>query len=201
MVVSLYISDIPKEINKEELAYIFKSYNGYKEIRMKVSNNDKRKIAFVDFETESEAIFAKNELQGYKFNNDDKGILLKFSDNNKNGVKAEKREPNQRVMLGRKRETPMDDRRPRSSMNNRSDDRYSNREKIPARERNSGNKYDPIQSINSNNNIPSSNSALLGNSNNQVMDILSYISSSGHNKAQDSMSVMMNKNMMGGNGI
>jgi RNA recognition motif-containing protein len=78
MVISLYVSEIPKNISKEDMAQLFKTLEGFKEIRMKVSNNDKRKIAFVDYDSDSEAKFAQETLQGFKFSAEDKGIHIKL---------------------------------------------------------------------------------------------------------------------------
>jgi hypothetical protein len=84
MVVSLYICEIPKNIGEKELENIFKEMNGFREIRIKGS--DTRKIAFADFESESEAKFAMETLQNFKFGKDDlKGIHIKFSANMKGG--------------------------------------------------------------------------------------------------------------------
>jgi hypothetical protein len=46
---------------------------------------DKSKIAFIDFENEKYANFAKEYLQGFKFTNEDKGIIIKFSENARYG--------------------------------------------------------------------------------------------------------------------
>ena len=85
MVVSLYICEIPKNVTKQDIENIFCEFDGYKETRMKGNDIDKRKIAFVDYETESNARFALETLNGFKFSVNDKGIFIKFSDNNKNG--------------------------------------------------------------------------------------------------------------------
>ena len=85
MVVSLYICEIPKSVTKQDIENIFCEFDGYKETRMKGNDIDKRKIAFVDYESESNARFALETLNGFKFSVNDKGIFIKFSDNNKSG--------------------------------------------------------------------------------------------------------------------
>ena len=102
MSVSLYICEIPHTVNKSDLEQIFGEMEGYKECRMKAMN-DKRKIAFVDFDSEREAKFALETLQGFRFQEDDKGIYIKFSDNTKGGGtqgsnKREERHPNERLL-------------------------------------------------------------------------------------------------------
>ena len=83
MVVSLYICEIPKNVTKQDIENIFCEFDGYKETRMKGNDIDKRKIAFVDYQSESNARFALETLNGFKFSVNDKGIFIKFSDNNK----------------------------------------------------------------------------------------------------------------------
>ena len=85
MVVSLYICEIPKNVTKKDIENIFCEFDGYKETRMKGNDADKRKIAFVDYEAESNGRFALETLNGFKFSVNDKGIFIKFSDNNKTG--------------------------------------------------------------------------------------------------------------------
>ena len=89
MVVSLYICEIPKNVTKQDIENIFCEFDGSKETRMKGNDIDKRKIAFVDYESDSNARFALETLNGFKFSVHDKGIFIKFSDNNKNGDNQE----------------------------------------------------------------------------------------------------------------
>lgn len=100
MVVSLYICEIPKNTTKKDIEDLFIDMEGYRETRMK-GTNDKRKIAFVDYEHEDEARFAMNALQGFKFSPEDKGLIIKFSDNTKNGQNQPKKDRDE--YLSRKR--------------------------------------------------------------------------------------------------
>jgi hypothetical protein len=84
MVVSLYVCEIPKNVNKNDLEELFKSMDGYIECRVK-GLNEMRKIAFIDFKDLSQARFAMDTLQGFKFSPSDKGLIIKVSDNTKGG--------------------------------------------------------------------------------------------------------------------
>lgn len=84
MVVSLYICEIPINVTKQDIENLFGDLEGYRETRTKGAQ-DRRKIAFVDFDSEKEAKFAMNTLQGFKFSEQDRGLILKFSDNSKGG--------------------------------------------------------------------------------------------------------------------
>jgi RNA recognition motif-containing protein len=85
MVISLYICEIPRNVDKSDLEDLFKSMDGYLDSRVKPTN-DMRKIAFVDFREEKQAIFALETLQGFKFSPEDKGLIIKISDNTKGGL-------------------------------------------------------------------------------------------------------------------
>jgi hypothetical protein len=191
MVVSLYISDIPRNRNKEDLVQVFGKQSGFIEARLKVSNNDKRKIAFCDFETETEANQALKNLQGLKFSHEDKGISIKFSDNNKNGVKlsSSKKDGSPRLMMGRKRRPENEDRRHPSiddekqlykEKNSRDRDTRENRDySRDNRDRenkhtNMNAKYDPIQSL--------GNSNIANNNANQLAEFLAMINNNNLNK-------------------
>ena len=89
MVVSLYVCQIPESVTKEDIIGAFSAVSGYIDTRIKYMP-DKSKIAFIDFENEKNANFAKESLQGFKFTNEDKGIIIKFSENARYG-KIEKR--------------------------------------------------------------------------------------------------------------
>jgi RNA recognition motif-containing protein len=82
MVVSIYVCEIPKNINKKDIENLFSDYDGYIETRMK-GTNDNRKIAFVDYESEKDALFVIDTLQSFRFAPEDKGLILKISDNSK----------------------------------------------------------------------------------------------------------------------
>ncbi len=84
MVVSLYICEIPKNILRKDVEDLFRVMEGYIETRMK-NTNDRRKIAFIDFQSENDARFAMNTYQAFKFSQDERGLIIKFSDNNKTG--------------------------------------------------------------------------------------------------------------------
>ena len=84
MVVSLYVCEIPNKVTKEDLDNLFSEIEGYIETRTKVAN-DKRTIAFIDYQTEKDAKCARETLQGFKFTDKDKGLIIKISDNTKGG--------------------------------------------------------------------------------------------------------------------
>ena len=84
MVVSLYVCQIPENVTKEDIIEAFSAVSGYIDTRIKYMP-DKSKIAFIDFENEKYANFAKEYLQGFKFTNEDKGIIIKFSENARYG--------------------------------------------------------------------------------------------------------------------
>jgi hypothetical protein len=85
MVISLYVCEIPKNVDKNDLEELFKSMEGYIECRIKGAN-EIRKIAFIDFKEAGQAKFAMDTLQGFKFAPSDKGLIIKISDNTKGGV-------------------------------------------------------------------------------------------------------------------
>jgi RNA recognition motif-containing protein len=95
MVISLYICEIPRNVDKSDLEDLFKSMDGYLDSRVKPTN-DMRKIAFVDFREEKQAIFALETLQGFKFSPEDKGLIIKISDNTKGGITQPKYKNNKR---------------------------------------------------------------------------------------------------------
>lgn len=83
MVVSLYVCQIPSNVTKDDIINIFHEVDGYIDTRIKTMS-DKGKIAFIDFENETNANFAKETLQGFKFSEGDKGLIIKISENSKN---------------------------------------------------------------------------------------------------------------------
>jgi hypothetical protein len=87
MVVSLYVCQIPSNVTKEDIINIFHEVDGYIDTRIKIMT-DKGKIAFIDFENESNANFAKETLQGFKFSEGDKGLIIKISENSKVKTKS-----------------------------------------------------------------------------------------------------------------
>lgn len=119
MVTSLYICEIPRNIDKENIHGLFCSFEGYRETRIKITSNKDKKIAFVDFDSESDARFAMDQRQGYKFYPTDRGILINFADKNKQGSSQSVDE----AALGRKRFRSRDEDRRRSRPRDRSPDR------------------------------------------------------------------------------
>ena len=85
MVISLYVCEIPMNVSKKDLDNIFAEIEGFKESRLKITN-DKRKIAFIDYETEKDAKFALETLQGFRFSQEDRGMFIKISDNTIGGT-------------------------------------------------------------------------------------------------------------------
>jgi len=142
MVVSLYICEIPKNILKKDIEDLFRVMEGYIETRMK-NTNDRRKIAFIDYHSENDARFAMNTYQCFKFNHDDRGLIIKFSDNTKTGQSQPKKEREE--FLNRKRKHS-GERSSRNKYRNHSNDNSSERD-------------DDSSVINNNNN----NSSNLGN--------------------------------------
>lgn len=89
MVVSLYVGQIPDNVTQEDIVNIFSELEGYIDSRLKTINQNKR-IAFIDFDNERNACFAKSTLQGFQFTEKDKGIVIQYS-NNKKYNKSEQR--------------------------------------------------------------------------------------------------------------
>ena len=124
MVVSLYICEIPKNILKKDIEDLFRAMEGYIETRMK-NTNDRRKIAFIDYQTENDARFALNTYQGFKFSSDERGLIIKFSDNTKTGQNQPKKEKED--FLNRKRKYS-GDRPSRSKYRSHSNEKSSDRD-------------------------------------------------------------------------
>lgn len=130
MVVSLYICEIPPKIGKNILEDLFHDLDGYKEMRIK-GTKDRRIIAFVDFSREEDAKIAMNTFQGFKFSEEDKGLIIKFSDNSKSGLQQSKRErEREEYLLGRKRKYSTD-RIEKDRHNNSSRKRYKSYSRSP----------------------------------------------------------------------
>ena len=120
MVVSLYVCQIPENVTKEDLINVFSEVSGYIDTRIKIMS-DKAKIAFIDFEDEKNAKFAKDTLQGFKFTKDDKGIIIKFSENsrhNKNNKNERNNNEKNSNFGGRKRKRFINNERNKNSNNN-----------------------------------------------------------------------------------
>jgi hypothetical protein len=135
MVISLYVCEIPRNVDRADLEDLFKSMDGYQDIRLRPTS-DGRKIGFIDFKEQQQAVFALDTLQGFKFSPDDKGLIIKISDNSKNVVgnkrkDSDKKGPNQK----RYRDAPeRDDRRPRNARYNR-DEKSISRSRSRSRNR------------------------------------------------------------------
>lgn len=124
MVVSLYICEIPKNILRKDIEDLFRVMEGYIETRMK-NTNDRRKIAFIDFQSEIDARFAMNTYQAFKFSQDERGLIIKFSDNTKTGQSQPKKEREE--FLNRKRKYS-GDRPAKSKYRSHSNENSSDRE-------------------------------------------------------------------------
>jgi hypothetical protein len=111
MVISLYVCEIPRNVDRIDLEDLFKSMDGYQDLRLKPTS-DGRKIGFIDFKEHQQAVFALDTLQGFKFSPDDKGLIIKISDNSKNVV-GHKRKDSDKKSNNQKRFRD-DDRRPRN---------------------------------------------------------------------------------------
>jgi len=130
MVVSLYICEIPAKVGKNILEDLFHDLEGYKEMRIKATK-DRRIIAFADFNNEEDAKMAMNTFQGFKFSEEDRGLIIKFSDNSKTDFNSNrsKREKDD-YYLGKKRKHSYE-KNDRSSRRYRSYSRGSSHEKSP----------------------------------------------------------------------
>ena len=130
MVVSLYVCEIPKNINKKDIEEVFSEFEGYIETRIKLFA-DNAKICFIDFENKNNAQFAIETLQNFKFSEMDKGISIKFSEHQKkeDGVKR-KRDDREKEKDRRKRSRSRSishrrKRRSKSKERDRKDDHHS----------------------------------------------------------------------------
>ena len=112
MVVSLYVCQIPENVTKEDIIEAFSAVSGYIDTRIKYMP-DKSKIAFIDFENEKYANFAKEYLQGFKFTNEDKGIIIKFSENARYG----KNRKNNEFSLKKRKRSLSNEKEETNSMN------------------------------------------------------------------------------------
>ena len=149
MVVSLYVCQIPSNVTKEDIINIFHEVDGYIDTRIKIMT-DKGKIAFIDFENESNANFAKETLQGFKFSEGDKGLIIKISENSKAKTKS---------FSSKKR---------RRDENNNNNNRFDNSRN---RYENKHNRYENNNYNNNNNN----NNFNFSNNNNITNDLLNSL--------------------------
>jgi hypothetical protein len=202
MVVSLYICEIPKNVTEKDLENIFCELDGYIEMRMKGSDN--RKIAFVDYETDKEAKFAMETLQGFKFSQDDpKGIVIKISDNTKTGSTQASNKSDNDKMLRRKRkeqslESTYDNKRSntgssrhtydKSSNNNNNDNNYNNNNQVSNFSSNLNTQQLNNTSNNNNQNMNITNT-------NNILDLLSVLTG---NSNLSNLNNMGNSGNMGG---
>ena len=168
MVISLYICEIPRNVDKSDIEELFKSMDGYVDSRVKPTN-DMRKIAFIDFKDEKQATFALETLQGFKFSPEDKGLIIKISDNTKGGInqgkyknpKRRRDSSNEKYEKKRRMKSPS---RSRSRSYSRGEDRFNDKRKAQNPPNNQHNQ-----------NIVSHNV-----SSPPLMDLLSLISNSSH---------------------
>ena len=92
MVVSLYVCDIPQNIEKEELDSVFGCFDGFIEVRLAKDKNRyviivhysnyRQTIAFVDYEKDEHAKYAMNSTKGFRFASSTKGISKESFFNN-----------------------------------------------------------------------------------------------------------------------
>ena len=115
MVVSIYVSEIPKQLEKDDLLNLFKEFQGFIDLRVK-TYQDRGKICFVDFEKETDAKVVISSLNGIKYSQNHKGFNIKISDNTKGSkVGKDKEQGSARRSRSRSR-SPI--RRKRSNSNN-----------------------------------------------------------------------------------
>ena len=91
MVVSLYVCDIPQNIERDELEGVFSCYDGFIDSRIARDKNKyanlfvnrlfRQKIAFVDFHNEETARKAMDVLKGFRFPHATRGISIYYSYN------------------------------------------------------------------------------------------------------------------------
>lgn len=66
---TLYVDGMPADITRREFAHVFRPFEGYKGSRVVVKEREtgkpKQVYGFVDFNTPQEAMYAKQQLQGY----------------------------------------------------------------------------------------------------------------------------------------
>lgn len=181
MVVSLYVCEIPRSVTKKDIENLFGDYEGYIETRLK-STQDSRKIAFIDYESEPDAKFVLDTLQGFRFSPEDKGMIMKISDNTKGGNTQKSKPPEDRMLNRKRRSESESERSDKGRMNKPYNDRKREDEKqIPSN--NSNQQTDPnilnsflkiIEMSNQNNppnkniNNPISNNPYTMNENNQT---------------------------------
>lgn len=183
MVISLYICEIPRNVDKSDIEDLFKSMDGYLETRIKGAN-DMRKIAFVDFKEHSEAVFAMETLQGFKFSPSDKGLIIKISDNTKGGGAQSKLKKSHGASSSRQRQDSVE----RSKLRSRS--RYKDRKDEDSRDgsrasfsrsRSRSRRNSESRSNNGDTqNQPQANPNILpSNANTNILDLLSLLNSGG----------------------
>eukprot|EP01112_Ceratiomyxa_fruticulosa_P005466 TRINITY_DN160_c0_g1_i1.p1 TRINITY_DN160_c0_g1~~TRINITY_DN160_c0_g1_i1.p1 ORF type:complete len:231 (+),score=64.71 TRINITY_DN160_c0_g1_i1:156-848(+) len=62
----LFVENLPESINEMMLAMLFQQYPGYKEVRLVPGREGKKAMAFVEYETETQAANAMAGLQFFK---------------------------------------------------------------------------------------------------------------------------------------
>ncbi|KAJ4879601.1 nucleotide binding [Raphanus sativus] len=86
---TLFVEGLPSDCSMREVAHIFRPFPGYKEVRLvtkdsKHRNGDRIILCFVDFENPACAATARNALQGYRMDEeerDSKILRIQFSRN------------------------------------------------------------------------------------------------------------------------
>ncbi|KAF8088438.1 hypothetical protein N665_0541s0004 [Sinapis alba] len=84
---TLFVEGLPSNCSMREVAHIFRRFSGYKEVRLVTQDSKQRKgdpvvLCFVDFENPACAATARNALQGYQIDDEerDSNILqIEFS--------------------------------------------------------------------------------------------------------------------------
>jgi hypothetical protein len=79
---TLFIAEIPFNIQENDLYSLFKNEEGFKSVRLRKDKNNNL-VAFVEFENNNFASRAKEKFQYYKFGINDKGLYIQFSYNSK----------------------------------------------------------------------------------------------------------------------
>ena len=77
----VYVEGIPLDAKEREIAHIFRPFPGYISLRLrvKIKNDVKSILCFVDFKTISQSTICINTLQGYRFDkNDVLGLRLSY---------------------------------------------------------------------------------------------------------------------------
>jgi len=78
MVATLFVGRLPWNFKEDDLIALFGSFSGFQSARLR-TNKWNNLVAFVDFNNFENAERAKENLQGYKLDKDQKGLFIQYS--------------------------------------------------------------------------------------------------------------------------